>query len=282
LEKIILYFKKILSVSYAEAKGFLMLLAVSVLALLVIFFPKILIRSSAQIEPADVEKLDSLLALMKRAELTNRQEALFRFDPNVLPVDSLVLLGFPEKIAQRLDNYRAKGGRFFIKTDVKKIYGISEELYLSIEPYIMIPDTPVNISEMNARIDINAITERGLEEVPEIGRVLAGRIISYRKLLGGFVSVDQLDEVYQLEESALDALKHRAFVQKGFIPERLKINQATTEELMRHPYISGQLAEDIVRFRDINGAIESEKLLASFKSVDKGNFEKLISYLDFQ
>jgi DNA uptake protein ComE-like DNA-binding protein len=85
-----------------------------------------------------------------------------------------------------------------------------------------------------------------------------------------------------LEKPALDALKTRAFVQKDFIPERLKVNQATAEELMRHPYISRQLAEDIVRVREINGAIESEKLLVNFKSVDKGNFEKLISYLDFQ
>lgn len=268
--------------SYAEAKGFLILLAVSVLALLVIFFPKILIRSSAQIDPADVEMLDSMVARMGRAELSNRSEALFMFDPNVLPVDSLVLLGFPEKIAQRLDNYRAKGGRFFIRGDVKKIYGISEELYLSIEPYIMLPDTHATVSEKNTRIDINAVTERGLEEVPEIGSVLAGRIIRYRKLLGGFVSLNQLDEVYQLEGSVLFELKTRGFVQKDFIPKRLSVNLATAEELMKHPYISSQLAEDIVRFREINGAIESEKLLASFKSVDKGNFEKLISYLDFQ
>lgn len=268
--------------SYAETKGFLILLIVSVLALLMIFFPKNLIRSSAQIDPGDVKKLDSLVALMKRNEMSNPSETLFTFDPNVLPLDSLILVGFPEKIAQRLHNYRAKGGRFFIRADVKKIYGMSEELYLSIEPYILLPDSIVTVSKKNSRIDINAVADFQLEEIPGIGRILAGRIIKYRQLLGGFISLKQLDEVYQLEKPALDALKTRAFVQKDFIPERLKVNQATAEELMRHPYISRQLAEDIVRVREINGAIESEKLLVNFKSVDKGNFEKLISYLDFQ
>jgi DNA uptake protein ComE-like DNA-binding protein len=268
--------------SYAETKGFLILLIVSVLALFVIFFPKILIRSSAQIEPADVAKLDSLVAIMERNEMPNPAETLFAFDPNVLPVDSLVLAGFPEKIAQRLDNYRAKGGRFFVRADVKKIYGMSKELYLTIEPYILLPDSIVTVSKKNTRIDINAVADFQLEEIPGIGRVLAGRIIKYRQLLGGFISLNQLDEVYQLEEPALDALKTRAFVQNGFTPEKLKVNQAAAKELMRHPYISRQLAEDMVSFREINGAIESEKLLASFKSLDKGNFEKLISYLEFQ
>jgi DNA uptake protein ComE-like DNA-binding protein len=268
--------------SYTETKGFLILLIVSVLALFVIFFPKILIRSSAQIEPADVAKLDSLVAIMERNEMPNPAETLFAFDPNVLPVDSLVLAGFPEKIAQRLDNYRAKGGRFFVRADVKKIYGMSKELYLTIEPYILLPDSIVTVSKKNTRIDINAVADFQLEEIPGIGRVLAGRIIKYRQLLGGFISLNQLDEVYQLEEPALDALKTRAFVQNGFTPEKLKVNQAAAEELMRHPYISRQLAEDMIRFREINGAIESEKLLASFKSLDKGNFEKLISYLEFR
>lgn len=268
--------------SYAETKGFLILLIVSLLALLVIFFPKILIKSSAQIEPADVTKLDSLVSLMKRNEMLNSEETLFEFDPNALPVDSLVLIGFPEKIAQRLDNYRAKGGRFIVRADVKKIYGMSKDLYLSIEPYILLPDTIATGSENSNRIDINAVTELQLEEIPGIGRVFAGRIIKYRQLLGGFISLNQLDEVYQLEGPALDAIKTQAFVQKGFIPERLKVNQATAEKLMRHPYISRQLAEDMIRFREINGAIESEKLLANFKSLDKGNFEKLISYLEFR
>lgn len=268
--------------SYAETRGFLFFLTVSVLALLVIFFPKILVRSSAQIELADVKKLDSLVALMEQNEMSDRKSTLFKFDPNTLPVDSLLLIGFPEKIAQRLENYRTKGGRFFIRGDVKKIYGLSEELYLSVAPYILLPDTIVTGKEHNIRIDINAISAHQLEETPGIGRVLAGRIIKYRQLLGGFISLNQLDEVYQLEESVLDALKSQAFVQKGFTPERLKVNEATAGELMRHPYISMQLAEDMVRFREINGAIESEKLLASFKSLDKGNFEKLISYLEFQ
>jgi hypothetical protein len=95
--------------SYAETRGFLFFLTVSVLALLVIFFPKILVRSSAQIELADVKKLDSLVALMEQNEMSDRKSTLFKFDPNTLPVDSLLLMGFPEKIAQRLENYRTKG-----------------------------------------------------------------------------------------------------------------------------------------------------------------------------
>ncbi len=62
----------------------------------------------------------------------------------------------------------------------------------------------------------------------------------------------------------------------------IRINHDDFDRLKRHPYISDQLAEDIIRYREINSSIESEKVLANFKSIDKRYFKKLILYLDFK
>ena len=67
-----------------------------------------------------------------------------------------------------------------------------------------------------------------------------------------------------------------------FRSRKIKINALDREGLAKHPYISDKLAADIVRYREVNNRIESEKVLANFKSVDKSNFKKLILYLDFQ
>lgn len=115
-----------------------------------------------------------------------------------------------------------------------------------------------------------------------IGDVLASRIVTYREMLGGYITEEQLDEVYGLSDEALRNVKSSVFIRDGFKPRLIKINSDSLNALKSHPYISGQLAEDIIRFREINTTIESEIVLANFKSVDKSNFEKLIFYLDFQ
>jgi DNA uptake protein ComE-like DNA-binding protein len=253
---------------------------VSFVALLLIAFPKILVRYKMQLNPEDVIKLDSLVSLMEMQE--HHETNYFMFDPNILPVDSLVLLGIPQKVAERLENYRNKRGRFIIKKDIKKIYGFSDQLYHSISEYITLPDSILTRQKRLTHFDINEAGSEQLERISGIGPELAQRILRFREVLGGFISEEQFNEVYQLEGQPLYDLKKYAFIGGGYTPKRIKINQASIEELGAHPYITKRCAEDIVRFRNVNGAIESEKLLANFKSVDKDSFEKLILYLDFE
>jgi len=93
---------------------------ISVVALILIFFPKILIRHNSKIDPAEIKQLDSLAAMLNRGEMSSKNRSYFKFDPNSLSIDSLMLLGFSEKIAQRMQNYISKGGHFYKKEDVKK------------------------------------------------------------------------------------------------------------------------------------------------------------------
>lgn len=279
MEKVILYFKKLLSLSYSETKGFVKLLIVCLVALVLMFLPRLIVRSDDTTDPSDVKSLDSLVRLLEK----NQNEAiLFSFDPNVLSVDSLRLLGFPQKVAERLANYRQKGGNFRVKNDVKKIYGISDELFLEVAAYIDLPDSIQRDHLVNMHFDINKADANELKAISGVGEVLAGRIIKFRDMLGGFIQLEQLNEVYGLKDKALENVRSRVFINSAFKPRTIKINKALEDELAAHPYISTQFANDIIRYRELNHAIESEKLLASFKSVDKGNFEKLIFYLDFQ
>ncbi len=279
MEKIILFFKNLLSISYSESRAFSRLLLVCILALLVIFLTTKFYNPGPIIKQSDIAKLDSLVQLL---DPQNAEPVYFSFNPNSISADSLILLGIPQKIAERLINYRAKGGSFKAKNDITKIYGFTNEMYERVYPYIILPDKiPENTNEMTFA-DINEIGVEWLKDQPGISPLLAGRIVRYRDNLGGFVKTDQLDEVYELEGFSLENLKKNIYIRKGYQPEKLKINHVSKDQLKNHPYISWQLAEDIVRFRELNGSIKSEKLLVGFKSLDKANFENLILYLDFQ
>lgn len=63
----------------------------------------------------------------------------FFFNPNTIPPDSLVLLGFSPKQAQTVVNYREKGGKFRKVEDFAKLYVVDSAMYNSLKGYIVIP-----------------------------------------------------------------------------------------------------------------------------------------------
>src|SRR5690554_6099535 len=63
---------------------------------------------------------------------------LFDFDPNTATREDFLNLGLPLKTVNILLNFRNKGGRFYRKEDVQKIYTLNEEDYKRLEPYIVL------------------------------------------------------------------------------------------------------------------------------------------------
>lgn len=68
----------------------------------------------------------------------------FYFNPNNLPEEKWKELGFDDKQIKIIKNFEAKGGKFYKKEDLKKIYGISESEYAVLEPFIQIPEEQKN------------------------------------------------------------------------------------------------------------------------------------------
>src|SRR5690606_106619 len=67
-----------------------------------------------------------------------------------------------------------------------------------------------------ARFDINTCDTATLKQVYGIGPVLAERITKYRSLLGGFVTKEQLNEVYGLKDEALQNIYEKGYIEDAF------------------------------------------------------------------
>ena len=63
---------------------------------------------------------------------------LNNFDPNTISYKEAVQLGFPKKVAHTLINYRNKGAKFYNAEGLKKVYGMTDELYQKLAPYVSI------------------------------------------------------------------------------------------------------------------------------------------------
>ena len=119
----------------------------------------------------------------------------FRFNPNTVGEDELQRLGFSEKQAAAIINYRAKGGRFHRKSDFAKSFVVADSVYRRLEPYIDIP-----------KLDINKADSAAFDDLPGIGPYFAAKIIEYRNELGSFSELEQLMDIKYFDREKFDAL----------------------------------------------------------------------------
>ena len=97
-------------------------------------------------------------------------------------------------------------------------------------------------------LELNAADTVALQKVPGIGPYYARRIAKFRALLGGFARVEQLSEVYGVDEEKYAELVPWFTVNPRLI-RRLAVNRLSEDSLRRHPYINYYQAKVIVRLR---------------------------------
>lgn len=231
----------------------------------------------------DIDRTDSLLASMDRkypdslraSKPVSNTVHFYPFDPNMIQAHQYVSFGLPEKVASRIERYREKGGRFFKKEDLLRIYGMDTGWFLQAKKWITIPPVlsqnkkPERKIQSREVLDINVADSTQLLAVYGIGPVLCKRILTFRDKLGGFVSMDQLKEIYGLDTSVVRNMKKRFIVSPEFHPRTINLNTASLEELDSHPYISRKEAQAIITYRLQHQAFLSIDQVGAIKLLDQ-------------
>jgi competence protein ComEA len=216
---------------------------------------------------------------------------LFPFNPNHLPEEEWTKLGLSPKQIKTIRNYESKGGKFYKKEDLKKIWGISESLYNRLEPYIKIPPRENNADYTSKEpvkqekkqfqplvIELNAADSAALISLRGIGPSYASRILKYRDLLGGYIRKEQLMEVYGMTEELYNSVIPFISVDPARI-KPININTCDKNELGRHPYISWNLAESLINYRTKHGLYRTVEDIKKSDLVNDELYLKLAVYL---
>jgi len=294
--------KEYFSFNRGERLGVIVL----IILIVIVFVAKQLIFYFEKPTFADRQQFER--ALVERRQHSNSdllvEHELFPFDPNEVDSMTLSRLALPQFVKNNLIKYRQHGGRIKRLSDFRKLYGMNDSVYAVIEPYLLIdssvvinfPENKVSpkVSEAKAEarsdsevlfsqkksisINLNSASASELEKLKGIGPVLSKRIVKYRELLGGYVSVDQLKEVYGIKPEVFEVNRTIVFVDSAVL-RKLDLNFLSAEELAAHPYINYKEARRIVDFRTKNGYISDKNILLSDSIIGEEQFRKLSYYL---
>lgn len=126
--------------------------------------------------------------------------------------------------------------------------------------------------------ELNSADSIDLVQLYNIGPTIAHRIIRYRALLGGFVNIEQLREVYGIDSARFADIAPHLYVDPLSI-QLIDINQADIAQLKRHPYLDYYQAKAIVTLRQRSGSYHTTADLLNIPIIEKETFTKIQPYL---
>lgn len=288
----------------SERRVILLLLAIALLLLGIWAITEYLRPVEVPVTLSESEEIDSFLANLEEQEKIRKSHTpkneisavLQPFDPNT--ADSVLLrqLGLPVYIVRNILKYRAKGGVFRSPESFSRIYGLKEEVYQKLKPYITIAPL-VSVShvrtdtfrqlkdtipyvpkyEEGTIVDLNKADTSILKRIPGIGSILARMIVVYRQRLGGFYDVAQLQEVPHV---GVELNKWFVVTPAGL--HKIQVNSASLDKLRSHPYMDFYKAKAIMEYRRKRGKIKGLSQLSMFEEFTEKDLKRLSPYLTFE
>jgi len=204
----------------------------------------------------------------------NQQEVLsilFFFNPNTIDSLGLDSLDIPTSIKLNLLKFRSKGGKFYTNADFRKIYGVTDQLFNQVSPFLLFenesasPKNKTSTSEFFL-FDPNKATDSEFLRLGFSGKQIA----TIRKYLdkGGifgdkadFFKLRVITEKQKRDLTdwiAIERVKKAAPEGKVSLKTtNIEINSADSIQLKQLPGIGSVLSKRIVKYRDLLGGFYS-------------------------
>lgn len=258
-------------------------------------------------KPSKIDKqlLDSLEKNTQSYENNINDEfhdsSLFNFNPNLIDSTALDSLNIPDRIKKNLINFRKKGGRFYHKSDFRKIYGMNDSIFEIISPFIRIDNAIIETKKQKSvkyfRFNPNYATN---DEFNKLGFSNI-QIKAVREHLNNFGKFENKKVFFTVGEITA---KHKTEIEPFLILEyekkeqpvnvknefnKTEINSADVYQFKNLPQIGDILSARIVKYRDLLGGfysidqlrevyginVETYELIKNRVSVDNSNLKKI-------
>lgn len=204
--------------------------------------------------------------------------------------------GFSKDQASMILKFRKVINGFKSESDLVKVYCINEDyitenlerfnfvnpkldnslIIIQNDKGVFLKENKVH-EEKLVKIDLNYSDTNDLMKYRGVGPKLSKRIIKYRNLLGGFISVEQLNEVYGLNEELVNDIKRSSFINP--VVSKLNLNSGTFKTFIRHPYFTKEIVNSILNYRKAHGDFNHIDDLMKIYSISDSIFAKIKPYV---
>lgn len=280
--------------SASQRSGIFLLLSLIIVFQLVYFFVDF-----TPIKNEDSKEKQEWLSLQSELDKASEEKEtaipkIYPFNPNFITDFKGYKLGMSVQEIDRLHAFRKTNKYVNSAQEFQVVTKVSDSLLRVIAPYFKFPDWVNNKKEFKiypnqnfenkqklAVLDINKATQDDLKKIYGIGDALSERIIKEKEKLGGYMSMEQMSDVWGLSPEVISQLNKNFKIKTVPDVKKININNATIKELMQFPYFKYALAKSIVTYRSMNNGIKNKEDLLKIKDfpVEKANI--IVLYLEF-
>ncbi len=288
--------KKYFNFSREQRTGILLLLGIIIVLQLIYFFVDFSSMSKTSPEKEHWLSLQSQIDSMKKQKVDYIPK-IYPFNPNFISDYKGYKLGMSVAEIDRLLAFRKENKYVNSPKEFQAVTKVSDSLLNAISPYFKFPDWVNNKKEFPAYkkypnsafskkekiviIDINQATQEDLIKIYGIGEAISIRILKFKESLGGFVSMEQMSDVWGLSPEVIENLNTHFKVSVNPSVKKMDINNASIKELSLFPYFKYPISKNIVTFRSMNGDIKNIEDLTKIKGLSIEKAKIIVLYLNF-
>ncbi|WP_317047938.1 ComEA family DNA-binding protein [Flavobacterium crocinum] len=256
--------------------------------------------SITKIKSPDAEKWLALQSEIDNEKNLERKSkpVNYLFNPNFISDYKGYKLGMSVEEIDRLFAFRKQNKYVNSAMEFQKVTGISDSLLDKMAPLFKFPDWVQHNTKPDFQkndyikkefhkkekieiTDINQATQEDLIKIYGIGEGLSTRILKQKEILGCFVSMDQMEDVWGLSLEVINELKTHFKVVIPATLKRINVNEASLKELSQFPYFKYALAKQIVTYRSMNGDFKNIEDLAKIKDFPVEKAKIISLYLEY-
>ena len=279
-----------------QRKGIFAFLLLIVILQLAFFFMDFSIPTNKDPEEQKWLSLQSEVDSLKNAS-KNKSENVFLFNPNFITDYKGYKLGMSVVEIDRLLEFRKTNKFVNSAEEFQKVTKVSDSLLNVISPLFKFPDWinnrrvkkeyenfPIKAfakKEKIIPIDINQATKEDLIKIYGIGEAISLRILKQKDVLGGFVSMEQMSDVWGLSPEVIIELNNHFKISVLPKLKKIDINNASLKELSQFYYFKYAIAKEIVTYRSMNGDFKNIEDLTKIKGFPVDKAKIIALYLDF-
>lgn len=219
---------------------------------------------------------------------------MYPFNPNFITDFKGYNLGMSTQEIDRLLAFRKTNKYVNSAQEFQAVTKVSDSLLKVISPYFKFPDWVANKKEFKTYpkqnfkkkkkvtvLDINQATQEDLKKIYGVGDGLSERILKEKDKFGGFVSMEQMNDVWGLSPEVIVQLNEHFKIKTSPVVKKININTASIKELMQFPYFKYALAKSIVTYRSMNNGIKNTEDLLKIKDFPVEKINIIVLYLEF-